>query len=362
LLLWASSATAGEYYIEAPPVGTRAEAAQVSRACAVVEVKCRTVRRFHHGLGWEFVVLAEGFEEIEAARLAASGLAGEMGRGVQVFEVRGAEAHVVQSVSSPPSLSAVEASVPLDVTEPAGLEHQGAVQPLAGATVPDLLARVARAHGGSDGGAALLESSEALVFRFRRELSTGVMVEHVYARRGADRYLEVKADSGAVVSSRSVVSGPTAWLITEGGDADQLTFEDASEVTRNVDRFSPETTLGFSVQVARACENRLEFQMAYRAEADSEERVAIQFDGDGVSAPLTAKFHSDDGTLRELKVQSDGGEVVSQFAQYRSVEPGLVVPHEVNVTRDGQPVDRVRVIELDLSPDLLAEWFQRPSP
>lgn len=347
-LAWPLAAAASEYYLESPAVGTRSDANHIERQCDSLGFKCRTLRRFHHGLGWEFVVLAEGFDDLEKARGAAGQIAHAIGHGVQVFAIEGAEATVLGTAEP-----TVEEPVPAGGSE---IDEDPAAPGVA-----DLLARVARAHGGEHGGSALLASVDSLVFRFVRELPDGSAIDHVYARRGDDRYLAVTSESERVASSVAVVAGPAAWLVTDPEGDEVSSFEDAASTTREVDRLSPESTLGLSLGIALAVAERPEFQLAYLEESARSDESAVQFDGDGLFAPLRAVFATGQEQLKSITVRGDAGSVRTEYREYRSVEPGLMVPHELLSYRDGVLVDTVKVVELDLNSPLPDEWFEVPT-
>ncbi|MBW1877702.1 MAG: hypothetical protein JRJ84_05020 [Deltaproteobacteria bacterium] len=186
--------TRGAYYLEGPAARTRTEAMAVVREANAEGWHARVVRRYRHGTGWEYVPLVEGFELEEVATEAARTLAERTGRSMAVYDNGGegasGETPEPDVAGEAPATVRIAEEVPQDDPAPT------AEAPPGSETVAAMVERAVRAHGGVDGGIAVLDKAPRLLFRFRRVLPEGSTFDHVYARRGSAVYLEVDVVEG----------------------------------------------------------------------------------------------------------------------------------------------------------------------
>ena len=86
ILLAASLSASEGFYLESPPLGTRAEALELQEVSQQQGINARVVRRYEHGSGWEYLVVAEGYGGRTEAEQAAQLLAEGSGQGITVYE------------------------------------------------------------------------------------------------------------------------------------------------------------------------------------------------------------------------------------------------------------------------------------
>ena len=358
LLMWLAVATSWaseEFYWEGPALGSRAEATSMARECAEEGFRCRVVRRFHHGLGWEFVMLVEGFASAEDASEAASVVADRVGRGMSIYGIQGSEAQAVEPLPDD-SLDRVEEPAP--AMRPPTSEPTVDATPEGPVDAQDLLKAAVRAHGGVLGGMDMVVAAEALLFRFRRHVPDGPVAAHSYARRGEDLYLEVTVERGDGLSSRSGVRGEEAWLETS-----HMTREDPLRTRETIERFAPEQILSFPLEFARAAEKRRELQLTFldgTEDIDGDLCDVLRYGGDRVSSPMALAIEQKTGWVRRVVFEGDAGNLRHEYDDYRELEAGLVVPYRLRTYLAGVLVDDVEVSELDLAPRLPEAWFQLP--
>ncbi len=336
LLAFAAPAHAGGLYIEGPGVGNRSEAAEMVRLAGVPG---RVVRRLHHGLGWEYVPRFEGFGSAGEAEAAARAIADSVGRGVSVYEVDGSQARRV------------------GVQEPDLEGSSGARDPApAAADVHELLQRVARAHGGVDGGAAAVARADAVDFRFVRD-AEGRTVRHVWARRGQAHHLQVQIE-GSESDITVDIAGNGASLTTT-----ETTEVSSARARALVERLAPERILAFPLQLSQALASDHALSELH---AGGTERVGgrpcrrLSWTGDRVAGAVALWVDVDRDLVRRVEARDDAGLLRWSFGDYREVEPGLVVPFLTEITRDSAPIDRIEIEALELAPTFPDGWFEPP--
>ena len=59
----ATTSHAGDFYLEGPTRTTRSEVVVMSRTANAEGYKARVVSRYNHGVGWEYLVRVEGYDE-----------------------------------------------------------------------------------------------------------------------------------------------------------------------------------------------------------------------------------------------------------------------------------------------------------
>ena len=95
------------------------------------------------------------------------------------------------------------------------------------------------AHGGVDGGLAMLSNTESLTFQFIREVPVeagALKAKHVYRQSGTALRLDVSVQKGEGVDSTTVVGlDGAAWVVT----GDQTVSRDSERTREIVGRFAP---------------------------------------------------------------------------------------------------------------------------
>jgi hypothetical protein len=87
--LWAlmlGEAWGGDFVVETPPMKTRVEALRQLRAVVADGYNARLIKRYRHGVGFEFVVILPGFQTPEEAKASAESLSAVLGSSLGVYE------------------------------------------------------------------------------------------------------------------------------------------------------------------------------------------------------------------------------------------------------------------------------------
>lgn len=339
LALFLSTGVAGaaDFYVEGPALDARREATEMSRAATDLGYEARVVRRFAQGEGWRFVLVVEGFEEESDATAAASAVATSVGRPLVVFGQSGGQATRIQQVSPV-----------VEVEEPQAADS-GAFD----GDLGDVLTRAAVAHGGET---HPVRVADKVLFRFRRTLPSGLVALHTVARSDGNLYVQVDIEAGEGQSSRAWVIGDEAWLAVGDGAPES---QDAVWSREQLEQFLPERVLALPLGFGQAVAERREFQEMY---ADGQARsgrtrcLVLKYDGDQVSAPLALYLEEDTLLTRRVVSGSDARE----YDDFRDVATGAKAPFHLTVSREGETVDEVEVLDLDLDPRMDRSWFASP--
>lgn len=337
LVLSTTFAGASDYYAEGPALDARRDASDMSRAATDLGFEARVVRRFAQGEGWRFVLVVEGFDEERAATEAASAVATSVGRSLVVFGQSGGHATRIQEVT--PVVADTSSVAPRE------RDFDG--------DLGDILARAVVAHGGT---VHPVRMADTLLFRFRRTLATGMVALHTVARSGGDLYVQVEIEEGDGQSSKAWVIGDRAWLSVDGGPPES---QDGVWSREQLEQFLPERVLALPLGFGQAVAERREFQDMY---ADGTVRsgqtrcLVLKYDGDQVSAPLA--LFLDEESLLTRRVVS--GPDARTYDDFRDVATGAKAPFRLTVSRGGQVVDEVQVLDLDVDPHMERSWFAAP--
>lgn len=336
VLVWlSSSAFAAPFYVEGPPSVDKAAATEQARAAKSAGYDARVVRRYEKGMGWRYVVVVEGIPDQAGANEAAGKLDDVLGS-VAVYELDDGAARPVEIAAT--------------VEAPAA--------PVSDADALALLTRAIEAHGGPDGGRAVLAGAAAVKFEFRRTLPDGLVARHVYARRGADVYAEVRIEEGKGVSSRAGIAGGQAWLAPDGQAA---AAQDRERTAEQIGLFAPEQVLAFALGFGPAATERRELRAMTRAGAEDvggDTCQVLRFAGDGDVAALGLWIEKGKGWVRRVEFASPDGDLVVEYSDWRVIADGLVVPGRMVTERGGVRVDDVEIIGLSVNPRLPDDWFR----
>ena len=336
LLLGTAFAEASDFYIEGPALDARRDATEMSRAASDLGFESRVVRRFAQGEGWRFVLVVEGFDEESAATEAAGAVATSVGHSLVVYGQSGGEATRIEEVNP--------ATTPGSVADNETPED---------GSLGDILTRAATAHGGMT---HPVRTADKLLFRFRRTLPSGLVAVHTVARSEDDLYVQVDIEAGEGQSSKAWIIDGKAWLSVEDGDAEE---QDAVWSREQLEQFLPERVLALPLGFGQAVADRREFQDMYadgKARTNRTRCLVLKYDGDQVSAPLALYLEEDSLLTRRVVSGPDA----RQYDDFRDVATGAKAPFRLTVTRAGETVDEVEVLDLDIDPRMQRSWFSSP--
>lgn len=338
VLVTLGTARAAPPYLETAPVATEASAQAIAVRAADSGCPGAVVRRYVKGQGWAWVFRTDAPGDAVPEGCTR---AGALGDGVVLAAPEATRV----------APTATKGRAPRPAT-PAAPEPTGFVSPW---TVDEVLSRLVRAHDGSSGGP---DAADTLLFRFVRTLPDGARVEHTYARRAEDLYLQVDVPQGHGVSSRSGVVGGRAWL------AGSTTTFPVDQARAQVERFSPRAVLQLAGMLASGTldlPERAELRVLAVHRAGGDEWVEVGTEGDRAAPPLTLLVDSRTWRLRAVVRGPEGVQVRWDYTGWRETEDGALRPERIEVTRAGALLDRVDVSELELSPTLPEEWFPVPA-
>ncbi len=234
------------------------------------------------------------------------------------------------------------------------------------ASASSYLAAARTAHGGADGGFAVLEKAAAVELRYRLkslDAKTGepVFTRHVYRRHGKDELrLDITPlEDGDTTASTTVVGKDGAWLAAEGKRGSIATGVARSRIEALGPSGMLRLPLAFPMKGAAAAGIE-------RAKVVGERTLngepALRLDAAPAPAPYKeASLYLDPVTKRLMAARflTDAGELLLEFSDYKEVAPGLVVPQRRSVWRDGTVVSTVEIDEIRLDPEFDASLFTR---
>jgi hypothetical protein len=334
-------ATAADYYLEAGPYTTRAEATAAADALKG-STQVRVVRRFRAGAGWEFIVRVGSFDD-----------EGEM------------RAYAHKSDGTPfASFERVGNSWRrLDEANDAGPKPDELID-VPGKTMrtPALLRAAVKAHGGRDGGLAILELAPTIVFDYERKLAREdgkTVAEHHYVRQGDAVRLDVDVTAGEGVDSSTILAPDRrAWVSTD----ETSISRDPERTAEVLARFSPEGLLAVPLGIPHDMETAGPWRLLAPTAAIHGKRVVARASAPGERGLVSAEFGVEDHLLRRLDWMLDTGPITYVFDDYREVVDGLVVPFHYEVRRGDDPVESMTVHELEIGVALSADTFVIPVP
>jgi hypothetical protein len=347
-------AWAQTYYLESEPSSSRNAALEVARAAADAGVNGRLVRLYVPEKGWVYLFRSEDASGDDELRRKRAIIATSSGQAVHLVEAENGETRVVDQVEAPPRASSGSTAAADPAGAPAPVSVDRALD------VQEILRRVVRAHAGPAPGEGLA-AVPALVFRFERALPEG-KVEHLYARRGDDLYLQVDAKDGAGVPVRLGVVKGKAWVASSAASPAP---PDAVRAREQIERFSPARVLGVPLLFTGGLPGGREYELLTVGDSvkiHGRPAVVLTWAGDRASAALQVIV--DTGTWRILEVARgvDEGRLRWVFSDYIELDDGRIHPGRIEVLQADKVIDRILVRQLELDPTLLDEWFAAPSP
>ncbi len=338
LALWL--AATADYYLEAGPYTTRAEASTAADALKG-QTSVRVVRRFRSGAGWEFIVRVGGFDDEGAMRSYA-----DKATAIHFasFERVGNSWRNLDGEREAPPTADELVAVP-------------------GKTLrtPALLRAAVKAHGGRDGGVPLLELAPTIVFDYERTVAREggrTVAKHHYVRMVDAVRLDIDVTGGVGVDSSTILAPDRrAWVST---DATSIA-RDPERTAEVLARFSPEGLLAVPLGIPHDMETAGPWRLLASTAEIHGKRVIARAEAPGDRGLVAAEFGVDDHLLRRLDWMLDTGPVTYVFDDYRTIAEGLVVPFHYEVLRNGDAIESMTVRRLELGTALPADTFLIPA-
>lgn len=329
-----ATADEGDYYLETAPGAERAPADEALKVAAAAGCRGRVIRKYVVGQGWRYLFRSEPFVSPDG--------------GSPCLEVQW-----------PDGMTAVVMHESEGVVRAAdgGEADSSAPAPKQDWSAPEVLRRVARAHGGPH---TVSGPPDLQVFRFRRTTTDGRVIDHVFATRGEDVFVEIQVIEGAGTPTRFGVVSGKPWMSPKPDDVldEELVREQAL-------RFSPERVLGVPYRFTRGVPEDREYA-AMRMESPilvgQRPMQRLLFDGDRSRKPFMLGVDVGTWQIQQVAVGRGAAATTFEMSDYREIDGGMVYPSSVVVRRDGVVLDRVVVQELDFSPTLPEEWFRKGGP
>lgn len=240
-----------------------------------------------------------------------------------------------------------------------------------------LLAQAMTVHGGPRGGFTVVDGAASVVLSYRLkslDAKTGapVFTRHVYRRKGKDRLrLEITpidVDAPARDAQGRILSAPAsitvhtpggAWVEANGG----RTALGASIARARIEALGPSGMLRLPLAFPTRGGAAVGITGATIAGLRTLNGMpATRIDATPPPKPYReAALYLDPGTSRlaAARFLTDAGELLLTFSDYRTVAPGLIVPFERVVYRDGTVVSSVEIDGFTLDADLPDSLFSR---
>ncbi len=324
-------ARAEEFWVEGPANVAKADAIAQQAAGEKAGLSVRVVRRYVDDQGWRYLVVSdESDAELDAGK-AAKALASAIALPVSLFVRDGKSARQVGLIESTAS---APASAPVE-QDP---------------EVTAILQRSVAAHGGPDGGLAVVDRATTVRFEYERRMESGLVVKHVYLRKGEDRSLAVKVLAGSGIDSETRLVGGAAWLQT-GHDPFQP--QDVARARELLEQASPSGIVPFVLVFGPVAGNRSEFSRLARGEPTAvagEAADSLRFEGDRASGPMTLDISQKTGLV--VRISFEDGDLVHQYEEYQPVAERLVAPRKITTWREGKVVETTSIsaLVLDAAP------------
>lgn len=358
-LLIGRSASAAEYAVEIGQFERREQADAVAVGAQAPVV----LRRYVDGVGWRYIVVVEGLENLDAANSAATA-ARKAGHSAEILELgegaggaRPSPAAAQQPppapAAPPPVAAAPTAAAPTDVLLP---------------DANTVLAASAKAHGGRRGLGAPLQAAAAVELVVLRTVTTkagALAFRSRYLRQGDARRVEVQAVSGPGVDSVTVVPELGLPAMSVAGVQTPI---DPARARQSAELFAPEAVFGGVLALPAELANwsSTDGVVTVSAGIGSERTELILSRSGPAGAALAegvtrASFGVNDNLTRSITWATPEGDVTWRFDRYQKVGE-VNVPHSILILRDGREVERVEVERLDLAPAVGAGELLVPAP
>jgi hypothetical protein len=379
-LLWLgglSSAAAAPFYVESAGYLDREAAQAQLLACSRERPgvgRAQVVRRYVRNEGWRYLVHVDDVgtaadAKALAAVFGAGAVAVDLESGVAIV---GAPSGARVDGSPPPAPSPPPAAArPAPPAAPPAAPEATSPRPppgpalVGGAGLPasresdGLLRAAAKAHGGVDGGAAVLRRADQITFRYTRRVpSEGdeLVASHLWRAAPAGIRLDVDVQRGAGVDSITVAAsqGPS-WVDVAGVRTDR----DPTRAKEVLQRFGPADLLQIPLTFAADVDQARAWSGLTVAGPEGERLVVLRADSEGAAGLVEAALYREDHRLARV-VYRRGAELLTyRFSDYSEAARGLVVPGKVRVEADGELIEEITIEGLDLRSTVPASLFSR---
>lgn len=344
-------AYADPFTVESPTHISREKADEVMKAAVEQGAdtqRTRIVRRYERGAGWRYLVQVDAVPtRADVEPLAAVFADGD--RAARVVDLATGE---VIEVAAPPPTKPEPVAAPASPSSAADNTNRRSRREVDG-----ILAAAVVAHGGINGGLPVLASVNQLTFQFIREVPVdgGILkAKHVYRRSGEAMRLDVSVQKGKGVDSTTVIA-PTGGAWVEANN--ERVPRDTARAKDIIGRFAPDQLLRVALGVAADIDSATAWRELQMVGPEGADLIVLRPIGGPTTGLMEVAFSRSDHRLRRLSVRSEDRDTVYYFDDYREVAPGLVVPHESELQRDGKTVESIQVITLEVSQPIPASLF-----
>jgi len=353
LLCMSQIAHAAPFSVESPSYRAREDAdrerTEAIQAGGTPE-RTRIVRRYERGAGWRYLVHVDSVDsQSEVERLVRVLTDGERVPRVVDLATGTAVSFSPSAAPAGPTPASTPTAAPSPATANTGKRSRREAD--------GVLAAAVAAHGGVAGGLKLLESSTIQTFQFVREVPSdgGVLkAKHVYRQSGNALRLDVAVQRGEGVDSTTVVSPDGGAWVTSANQTVPRDTERTREILR---RFAPDQLLRVALGVAGDIETAGAWRSLQVVGPEGDDLLILRPSDGPTGGLVEVTFSRTDHRLRRLVLEEGGHRTEFFFDDYREVAAGLVVPHECETQRDGQLVEGIQVLGLDVATPIPASLF-----
>jgi hypothetical protein len=138
---------------------------------------------------------------------------------------------------------------------------------------------------------------------------------------------------------------------------DQTVSRDSDRTREIVGRFAPDQLLRVALGVAADIETAKAWRDLQVIGPEGDDLVLLQPEDGPAGGLVEVAFSRSDHRLRRLTLEDSGRKTIYFFDDYREVTPGLVVPHEAEVQRDGASLEALQVIGIDVATPIPSSLF-----
>ena len=328
---WIGVALAGSgFYLEAPPMDTRAVAVELQTQARELGLDARVLRRYRHGTGWQFIVVVEGFDDRAGAERSARDLAERSGQGIAVYRLEGEEAVPVWDEWSSETVAQGE--------------------------LPDaetLMQKAGRSVGGPLGGQTRLAEVKTLRFRYTRAITT------TEGRWTAHHNWVASGDASRVATEVVEGEGGTSSVVVMGPE--ELREADSTQAEAVLQDLSPMARLAWPLQFAAGIDEMGPYRVARQEIVAGRSCWVLVSTAIRGNQPSRIWVDSEHGRPARVDFATEAGRVELTLWDWREPDTGVVVPFSLEVRRDGRLVEQIEVHELSLEPELGESLFGRPA-
>lgn len=352
--VWAGPALAAPFAVESPGHADRGDAEALRKAAIDAGAsadRTRIVRRYERGAGWRYLVHVDGLDSDAGAQKVAAVLSSKKAGAAVITDLSTNET-VQTAAPPPPPPPAATPAAPVATSDTPTRRARREAEAVLRAAVD--------AHGGAAGGLALVDQADAISFRFVRHTVTPsgeVIAKHRYSKRGKAVRLDVQVQKGAGVDSVTVVAPDGgAWVRTDG----EVVPRDTERAREILTRFGPDQLLRLPLSVAYDIETAEAWRNLVIAGPEGDDLIVMRPRGGPAGGLVEVAFARSDGRLRRMELTRQGRSMTYHYDRYSEVSPGLWLPQEARMERDGAVVERIAVSSLEVNGEVPALLFTLP--